>query len=153
MAVNNNSTIFGISKSNYINKQIRFLYSKQYKQCTNILSSYTRTIQTRNQDHNNNNALIYYHIHHNTSYKSTNSKITITNYNYKSKKHFQIMTTTYPLDSLASDRALGSTCPLLSGLIHQLPTLKIHTRTQPHIKNTNSNLKNPQTNTNLYQKI
>lgn len=27
-----------------------------------------------------------------------------------------------PLDSLASDRALGSTCPLLSGLIHQLPT-------------------------------
>ena len=60
--------------------------------------------------------------------------------------------TTYPLDSLAIDKALGSTCPLLSGLIHQLPTLKIHTKTQPHIKNVNSYLKNPQTKTNLYKK-
>ena len=48
--------------------------------------------------------------------------------------------TTYPLDSLASDRALGSTCPLLSGLIHQLPTLK-----NPH--------KNTSINTNPYKKI
>ena len=38
--------------------------------------------------------------------------------------------TTYPLDSLANDRELGPTCPLLSGLTHQLLTLKIHTKTQ-----------------------
>ena len=71
------------------------------------------------------------------------------------QKH-KYVDTTYPLDSLASDRALGSTCPLLSGLIHQLPTLKIHTKTQTltqtHIKKSNPNLKNPQTNTNPYPK-
>ena len=43
--------------------------------------------------------------------------------------------TTYPLDSLAIDKALGSTCPLLSGLIHQLPHLKNpHKNTTPYKK-------------------
>lgn len=44
---------------------------------------------------------------------------------------------TYPLDSLSSYRALGSTCPLLGGLIHQLPTLNPHTNRSPYQPQTN----------------
>jgi hypothetical protein len=128
----NSRNIPNIQTPNYICNNLRLTHSQNSK--TSVLS-------TSNSSKTNKLGQIYVHIfirkkcknnlnihlRHKPNAPKWSSTSSIKNIIAKSN-----VNVTYPLDSLPSDRALGSACPLLGALIHQLPTLNPHINTSPY---------------------